>query len=124
MVKKNFKTFWIDIPTFKSGVRVLICSDLDRSKKLIEKWFDEEYHGFEEYEGCDLTTGYGKTITKNGYSPLLWMPYFNNELFVGVLAHEAVHCSLYITKTRGIDNEETHAYLVEQIVESCLKRCL
>jgi hypothetical protein len=115
---KRLRTFLIKIPTFKSGVRVIFCSDVEKVKATIEKWFEGEYT--REWSSEDPIPG--KTFIRDGYYPVLWMRYFPETPFeIGILAHEAAHCGLHILTNIQIDDEHTYCYLQEQIVREVME---
>lgn len=116
-----YKEIGIPISIFKTGVLVILSSDMTRCAKRIRKRFQED---FEEWDVGDYE---GRTLSKKGFAPIIWMKQFPETVDgIACLSHEAFHATCRLLEEfnmpLGKDTEEMYAYIVDYIVSEVLRR--
>ena len=117
MLTINKPTFFtIDVPTFKFGVDIWICSKEKAYKKFNS--FD-----FDGYKVENLSEG--RCLQFETYNPIVWVN-IDSVNPISVLVHELLHAIIGVMEIKGIkldvDNDEVICYLQEFVFTKCLEK--
>lgn len=119
--KTLYTKFSIPVDVFKTGILVLITRDTTKACKDVNKWFEGE---FEEWDAYSVD---GKTLSKEGYHPIIWLrepP--TTAYWQSCLMHEVTHAVARIMERMKVplnySNEEVYTYLGEYIFHEILRR--
>ena len=130
MKKKEDKSIWyttIDIDIFATSIIVIVCDDKETIKKdipeidrklgtvnLLSSWADKTLSdNFLYSHTAQAPNGLGDVIVFfNAESP--------GEVSYETMVHEFHHATYYLCEFRGIDDEETEAYLQQHLFHKML----
>ena len=130
MKKKDNKSIWyttIDIDIFATSIIVIVCDDKETIKKdtpeidrklgtvnLLTSWADKTFNDNFLYScTAQAPNGLGDVIVFfNAENP--------GEVSYETMVHEFHHATYYLCDFRGIDDEETEAYLQQHLFHKML----
>jgi hypothetical protein len=112
--------FDVPIPLYHSSVHFIVTKDIQRAKKLVERWFEGDC---EEW-GAGVQ---GRTLFKPGYASVIWLPSFPKTINeYGSLIHETAHATFVLLRSRGLgftlESEEAFTYLQEYLASEFLRK--
>src|ERR1051326_6151131 len=116
--RSNFRTFYIDIPVFNAGLRVIVCEDIIRVEQVVTKWYGENYK-------FTSARPYGKFIwlEDSTLAPTIWLSHSPKTPYsLGAMVHECNHFRDYVFSNQNINDEEAAAYFIEFLVREILTR--
>lgn len=102
------------LPIYKAEVGLIVTKDIPSVIQFISEYYEQT-----DFTNSDFDKA-GLTISKEGYSPIIWIPSFKGTANdISTLNHELLHVTFNILNSVGVFyadvSEEAYTYLLENI---------